>query len=443
MNRKLKTAMLAVLLGCAGSTQAQNGFNVPFSQFGIGSTDLPYSLPTVSRMGGVVYSRAQRNCINPFNPASYAAVETESFVFDIGLNLQTSVLRNDANRQMDGDGNLAYLMVAFPLTKWWKTSMGLLPYSQVNYSSTQATDDPLTQSRVKTIYDGTGGVSQFYWGNGFNISKRLSVGFNVNYLYGNIQRAISYDFQGNDSTYCMNSRRQKNTMVSNVLFDLGVQYHQPLNDKYTLHAGITARLPRDMRVDDQSLVYTYIPKGNNEYLADTIFPMRGMSDTYESELQQPLSIGAGLSLERNELWEVALDGYYAPYSDIKYVENANYSIFGTSALRYAQNYKVALGGEWKGDKNASSYWKRIGVSGGMYYNYGRLALELSDGASYSLDDIGGGVGFALPMRKGQSVMTLSVGYSSFGNSQLLRRDCFTFGLSIGSCERWFQKRKYN
>ena len=47
------------------------------------------------------------------------------------------------------------------------------------------------------------------------------------------------------------------------------------------------------------------------------------------------------------------------------------------------------------------------------------------------------------MRKGRSVLNLSLGYSSFGTSELLRRDCLTVGLSIGSCERWFVKRRYN
>ena len=57
--------------------------------------------------------------------------------------------------------------------------------------------------------------------------------------------------------------------------------------------------------------------------------------------------------------------------------------------------------------------------------------------------VGGGLGFSLPMRKGRSVLTLALGYSSFGNRELLRRDCLTLGLTIGSCERWFVKRKYN
>ena len=169
---------------------------------------MPYNMPSAFSLGGAVYSRAERNVINPFNPASYAAVENESFVFDIGLNIQSCVLRNDAKSLTDADGNLAYLTVAFPITRWWKTSAGLLPYSTVNYESVQTKYDVNTLCDVKTIYAGNGGVSQLYWGNGFNIGKRLSVGFNINYLYGTITRAITYDFQNNDSTYCINSRRQ-------------------------------------------------------------------------------------------------------------------------------------------------------------------------------------------------------------------------------------------
>ena len=126
----------AMLLGLGSGVEAQNGFNIPFSQYGIGSSDLPYSHPNIYRMGGTAYTRASRNTINPFNPASYAAVETESFVFDIGVNIQSCVLRDDINRQTDADGNIAYLTIAFPITSWLKMSAGLLPYSTVNYEST-------------------------------------------------------------------------------------------------------------------------------------------------------------------------------------------------------------------------------------------------------------------------------------------------------------------
>ena len=434
--------ILGLLLGMGSDLKAQNGFNIPFSQYGIGTSDLPFNHPNVYRMGGIAYTRFSRNSINAFNPASYAAVEEESFVFDIGVNIQSSILLNDTKSQTDADGNVAYLNVAFPITRWWKMSAGILPYSTVNYESTQTHFDPLTASDVKTVYAGNGGVTQFYWGSGFNIGKRLSLGFNLNYLNGAITRAITYNFQGNDSTYCVNSRRQKDSYVNNLLVDLGMQYRQPLGENYTLHLGATCRLPRSMQINDEALVYTFIGASGAEYLFDTIFPLRGNSNQYTSQLEQPLTVGIGLALERNDRWQVAFDGYYAPYSGLRYEENPAYNIFGNSALRQQTNYRLALGGEWKGDADAASYWRRIGISAGVYYNSGRLALEV-DNQSYALNEVGGGLGFSLPMRKGRSVLTLALGYSSFGNIDLLRRDCLTMGISIGSCERWFVKRKYN
>lgn len=430
-----------VLMVTAGVAEGQNGFNVPFSQFGIGDSELPYNMPSVYGMGGLTYSRAARNMVNPFNPASYSAIEEETFVFDIGVNIQSSILRKGDSRLSNAAGNIGYLAIAFPLTKWWKTSAGLMPYSQVNYESVNTALDDLSGSEVKTVYSGGGGVSQIYWGNAFNIGKRLSLGFNLDYLYGNITRAVTYNFMGNDTTYMMNKRGQKDTYVNNLLIDLGLQYRQPLGEHYTMNMGLTCRLPRTMEVKDKSLVYTFVSTTTQEYLIDTVFPARGADDTYQSRLEQPLTVGLGLALERNEMWQVGCDFYYAPWSGMKYTENSTYSIFGRSSVAYETNWRLAIGGEWMGDKNATSYWRRIGVRLGGYYNKGRLTLDMAE--SGALDEIGCGVGFALPMRKGRSVLNISAGYSSFGNIDLLRRDCFTVGLSVGSCERWFVKRKYN
>ncbi len=66
-----------------------------------------------------------------------------------------------------------------------------------------------------------------------------------------------------------------------------------------------------------------------------------------------------------------------------------------------------------------------------------------DGTDHKLDSWGIGAGISLPMRKGRSLLTLSVGYSSMGDIDILRRDCLTVGIGVSSCERWFTKRKYN
>ena len=68
---------------------------------------------------------------------------------------------------------------------------------------------------------------------------------------------------------------------------------------------------------------------------------------------------------------------------------------------------------------------------------------VKEGQEHNIGEIGAGLGVRLPMRKGKSVINVAVGYSHFGESALLQRDCVTIGVSLGSCESWFVKRKYN
>lgn len=444
-NKRLLIGLIG-LLGLLNGAAAQNGFNVPFSQFGLGSSELPYNMPLVVRMGGVAYTRAGNNFVNPFNPASYASIEPESFVFDMGVNLQLNTLRDANTSVKDADGNLGFLLAAMPVTKWWKVAVGLMPYSTVDYESVamQSGDD---YGSMKTIYDGVGGVNQVFLGSAFNILKggakcpSLQVGFNVNYLTGRIQRAISYQFLGADTTYFAHSRRYKETNMGNLTFDLGLQLRQPLGEKYMLGLGVVYKPRLDLQVKEVALIYTYV-SATDESLMDTIFPLRGDDAEFTSSFMQGQTVGVGLSLERNRRWQLAVDATFADWQGMKYTEGKEPSIFGTSNIAYGPYNRYAAGFEKMGDMDAATYWGRISWSLGAHLEQGALRLTL-DGAEHRLDAWGAGAGITLPMRKGRSLLTVSAGYTSMGSTDVLQLDMLTFGIAVSSCERWFFKRKYN
>mgnify|MGYP003290014018 CR=1 FL=1 len=435
--QKLRYTICVLLMACLSvGAMAQNGLNAPFSQYGIGQSRLPFNMPQAAMLGGVVYTQSGPNRVNPFNPASYAAIQPTSFIFDMGLTIDMTTLRDPNTSLYDADGNLGYIAVAFPLTNWWKTSLGLLPLSDVNYESVQSvTGGPW--GTMNTRYDGVGGVSRLYWGNGFNIGERLSVGFNANFLYGNISRGITYDFK--DSTFFMDSRREKSTMIKNFTFDFGLLYNQPLNDKYTLNVGLTFTPHQNLRVQDKALVYTFVTHSGLEYNRDTIFPGADQDPEYTSTLEQPMVVGLGLSLARNKKWMIAFDGTYAPWNGFKYAEDKEHNVFGTSALQYGNNFRGSLGIQRLGNPDAAEYLRRVTFSAGCYREQGKLYLD----PMQRLDEWGIGCGLSLPMRKGRSSLNISACYSRFGTAELLRHDIVSFGISIGSCETWFMKRKYN
>ena len=372
-------------------------------------------------------------------------MQTESFVFDMGVSLQGSTLRAGDNSLYDADGNLAYLLVALPITPWLKAGAGLLPYTTVHYSSTQLQQTP-TDGEVKTIYDGTGGINQAFLGAAVRVLEgkgnrpSVHVGVNLNWLTGSIDRAISYVFQGNDTTYMHNKRRYKHTAMNNVLLDFGLQAYQPIGEKYTLGLGLVYKPYADLTISDKALIYTY--HNGSETLIDTIFPARGTEPDFDSQAERAQTVGIGLSIERNERWQAVADMTFAGWSGLKYTEGQTPSLFGSSSMIYDRYSCYAVGFQRLVRMDASTYWGRIGWSLGAHLQNGVMHLDLN-ASTERIDEWGAGAGLVLPMRKGQSLLTLSVGYSSLGSKNILRRDTFTFGISVSSCEHWFFKRKYN
>ena len=127
---------------------------------------------------------------------------------------------------------------------------------------------------------------------------------------------------------------------------------------------------------------------------------------------------------------------------MKYTEGSTTPIFGESSLRYGPYSRYALGFERSVNMDASSYWGRIGWSIGVHAERGSMYLML-DGKTQQINEWGGGLGATLPMRKGKSLLSISLAYSSIGSRDLLQRNCLTLGISVSSCEHWFFKRKFN
>lgn len=414
--------------------RAQNGFNLPYSQFGMGSPLLPYSSGLANGMGGTMYAIRGANYINPYNPASYSAVENQSFVLDIGMTMQRYTLSDNANTLRDADGNLDHLAFAFPVTGWWRMAMGLTPYSETQYESMRV--DLFDGSyQVKTVYDGMGDIYRLFWGNGFVLNEHLSIGFNLNYLYGDLNRSIKYDVMGSDTNYFVDSRKRKNTHISSVTFDVGAQYVTDLDERNQLTVGLSLQLPRKLTTHDTSWVYTLVEGSENaNSVIDTIY--------YSSKARLPLGVGLGVALEHSHKWRFSTDLHYAPWNGMKYEEGLAQPVFPQSSVRYVGNFTAAVAVSWLGNASSSSYWKRIGVSLGAHYDRGQLGLALTTGDE-RIDEYGAGLSFMFPIRKGRSRIQLSTAYSSMGTNDLLRVECFTIGLTLSSCEQWFVKRKYN
>src|SRR5690606_37923986 len=131
ISKKLVT-VFAILLTFSAPLFGQ-AVRSPFSTFGIGDVYGDYLIQNQG-VGGMGVSQPQYWYINNQNPA--LLVYNMNTVFQAGMVGERRELLGDSLSQKSTNGNLNYLVTAFNVSKRpgrWSTSIGLMPYTTVNY----------------------------------------------------------------------------------------------------------------------------------------------------------------------------------------------------------------------------------------------------------------------------------------------------------------------
>ncbi len=86
------------------------------------------------QMGSVGYAMRSGRQINVLNPASYAAIDSMTFLFDMGIDFSSTSMAEGSVKENRLGGGLDYITMQFPLGKYMGGSVGLVPFSSVGYS---------------------------------------------------------------------------------------------------------------------------------------------------------------------------------------------------------------------------------------------------------------------------------------------------------------------
>ncbi|MDE5574927.1 MAG: hypothetical protein K2I87_04355, partial [Bacteroidales bacterium] len=152
------------LWGMPLSLRAQTGLLSPYSAFGAGSVQ-PYLNVRNMAMGGIAVGLSAPGDMNPFNPATYrTGVDTLSVRFDIGFNLGMNRLRQNLQGEkvanQSTSGGLSNLEFYFPVCKWYKMAVYLLPVTDMNYRSSHFSDSIPFIGQTQLIHNGSGGIAK-------------------------------------------------------------------------------------------------------------------------------------------------------------------------------------------------------------------------------------------------------------------------------------------
>lgn len=407
------------------SAIAQVKISSPYSLFGIGNL---YGVSSQMNMaiGGAATAFSSPYFINPANPASYMAFDTNSFVFDGAFNLRSGTLKTTDASQKTRFGTLSNLYFGFPATKWWRVSMGIMPYSQVGFEM-QGSQQIENIGKIVTNYSGNGGLNKAYFGNAFSPVKNLSIGVNASYLFGNIvkQRAITFP----DSATFANTMVKSTARLSKINFDMGLIYRIDMKEGRFMQFGLTYNPKQSLDGHAENVAYSYIydPASNIEHVKDTV--------SYESGenglVTLPTAIGGGIMVGTTNRWFATADINWQKWSEFRYLGN-------NPGLQ--DNLRISIGGQYRPSPvDIGKYYERINYRAGFRFEQSYLELQ-----NKRINDFGISFGVGLPMKKSKSTMNIALELGTQGTTEngLIKENYMRLTIGTSLQERWFLKKRF-
>ena len=426
LNRLILTALIVMMTGV---TFAQADLDSPYSMFGLGRVRNKTMNAQLKGMGGVGNAMSGKNMLNAANPASYAMIDTLAFLFDAGIYAKSSTFSTSALSENASCASFDYVAMGFAPTRWWKVAIGAQPYSAVGYNVVTTFNNEVL-GKYEQAFQGEGGLNQVFLGNAFRLGKHLSVGANVNYVFGDSKSTTTLSYP--DSTFIICSRRSRDVMISSFMFDYGIMYQGQLGNDFTLGVGVTYNQKINLR-GSQTLYVRSVEAGINEensveYVIDTIVFEKDKNASYTL----PHAFGVGVSLQKNNRWTLGVDFNWADWSS--FAKN------GVSDP-LQDSWSVAVGGEYiPSSTSISNYWTRVSYRLGGFYEQTYLNIN-----GTSINKIGVSAGMTLPMPRSQSRVNLGLELGKCGtkSANLIQENYVKLTVGISIFERWFVKRKYN
>ena len=326
----LLTAAAAI---CCLTAGAQN-VTTPYSMYGYGILG-DYATSMQRQMGGIGVAMNSGRQINVMNPASYAAIDSLTFLFDLGADVSMLWSKEGSAKERTTGGGLDYITMQFPICKYMGGSIGLLPWSSVGYAFGNEIRHGTRENQ------GTGGINQAYLG----ISGRyagFSLGFNVSYNFGNITNDLYSNPDGSGRTLFEHVMQVRDW---NIL--LGAQYTARINKESHLTVGVTYSPKKTMLGKSWATVQEL----SMETGPDTVGSM-----TLKKNYYQPDAVAVGVSYTYQRQYKLMIEADYTfqQWSKAKFSpllsdpdplnpDAKRQVVF--DGMQFNNRYRLALGGE--------------------------------------------------------------------------------------------------
>ena len=431
-----KALLLAVFLIIGVSVSAQEGAYgayTPYSVFGIGEIAREGNAYTKS-MGGVGLATRNKRFVNYTNPAAVTARDTLAFMADFGLEQKNTVYRQGDIRSANNTFNIHNFVLSFPIYRSSAFMVGISPFSDVGYDfSSIETDQNIIGNTGNIKYDsyGNGSIYQIFVGAGVTFWKRLSLGAEWIYYFGNIDKITKMDYS-NSSYRSVNSGNELSINASTGKF--GLQYEQKLGGNVSMIIGATYRMSTGMK--GYSTSYRYATQSS---VVDTL--KYSVDTLAHGNLRFGDEIGVGISLKGGEKWHAEFNYLRSGWNNSGMNNAPGFSVIGESVFSTTVSQSFRLGFEIVPNRNDIRYYmKRCAYRAGVYYDQAYYKLD-----GNNVNSMGLTLGVTLPVFRWYNGLTLGLdmGQKSSTRQGMIRERYAKIVVGFNIHDIWFQKPRYN
>ena len=437
MIRKIeKIFLLSVFLVMSVCVSAQDGTYgsySPYSIFGIGDISRQGTSFNKS-MGGVGIATRNNRFINYMNPAALTARDSLSFMADFGLSQKNTIYRQGDRRSANNTFNIYDFMMSFPI---WKSSafvIGITPFSDVGYNFSHIEEDQDIIGQTGNIeYDsyGNGSVYQIFLGAGATFWKNFSVGAEMIYYFGNVDKITNMNYT--DPSYrSINSGSELS--IRGVTGKFGVQYEQKLGGDVSMVVGATYKLGTNMK--GYAVNYKY---ANQSSVSDTL---NHRVDTLGKEnIRIGDELGLGISVRGGDRWSAEFNYTRSDWRKTGLDSAPGFAVKGDMDFTTSVSQSFRAGFEITPNRNDIRYYlRKCTYRAGVYYNQEYYKVN-----GHNVNSIGITIGATLPVFRWYNGLTLGIdfGQRSSDKYDMIRERYVMFNIGFNIHDIWFQKPRYN
>ena len=431
-----KALLLAVFLIIGVSVSAQEGAYgaySPYSVFGIGELEKEGNAYNKS-MGGTGIATRNRRFINYTNPAAVTARDTLSFLADFGLEQKNTIYKQRDLRSANNTFNIHNFVMSFPIYRSSAFMVGLTPFSDVGYdfSSVEENQDVIGNTgNISYNSRGTGSVYQVFVGAGVTFWKKLSLGAEYLYYFGNIDRITRMDYS-NSSFRSVRTGSELSLNGSTGKF--GLQFEQKLGGDVSMIVGATYRMSAQMK--GYATNYRYATQSS---VLDTL--KHSVDTLAYGNLCFGDEIGVGISLMGGDKWHAEFNYLRSGWGNSGMDSAPGFSAIGEAKFSTTTSQSFRVGFEFVPNRNDIRYYmRRCAYRAGAYYDQAYYKLD-----GNNINSMGITLGMTLPVFRWYNGLTfgLDIGQKASTRQGMVRERYAKLAIGFNIHDIWFQKPRYN